>query len=79
MNQTKSAWLIGGIGAAIGGLDWLWSLIGSIVPLPENFVTLPGWAKVLALVIGVGGLVLSSIKTSQTNPDGTPATEKWIQ
>ena len=78
MKLSTSVFATGGIGAVLG-LGNLWPLIIQWLGLPPDFLTLPTPVKVLLLIAAVAGLVATSIKTSKTNPDGTPAVQAWKQ
>lgn len=76
MNLKNSVLASGGIGALLSA-SALWPVIIGWLGLPPDFLTMPTPVKVLLLVAAVAGLIANSIRTSKTNPDGTPAETPW--
>jgi hypothetical protein len=76
MTKLKAILAALGLGA-LASANSLLELIAPLLNLPPYYSTLPGWGKIVAILLGVGGLVLAAAKTSESNPDGTPATSEW--
>jgi hypothetical protein len=73
MTKLKAILAALGIGGILGA-GTLWDLVISWLNLPPDFLNQPAPVKVLLVVAAVAGLIATVIKTSASNPDGTPAT-----
>ena len=76
MTKLKALLSIGGISGLLG-LSALWEQLIQALGLPADIITLPVPLRIVVVVAAVVFAVYSAHRTSETNPDGTPATESY--